>query len=118
MILYIIKLHGLNNKRKEIFQTVCELVDSMVKCPGCKRADIYRDMEDRNIVYLVEEWKTKKSFEQYRESTSLSVLLGLETLLEEKIDIRQAVRCREKINTEVKKQEGKKEEHERIVLGL
>jgi len=118
MILYIIELHGLGNNRKEIFQTVSELVDGMNTCPGCNRADIYKDLDDGNILYLVEEWRSKKDFDRYRNSASLSVLLGLEALLDGDIDTKHAVKQRYKRIGEEKTHEGKKGDGEPVALGF
>ena len=95
MIITTIKIHGLKQKRKEIFQTLTELVDEMpAKQAGCLRANLYEDLENKDIHYLMEEWATRKDLEDYRKSGSLAVLLGLEALLVEEIDIKHAVLCK------------------------
>jgi len=59
---------------------------------GCLKAEIYQDLDDQNIFYLIEEWSTRKDLENYKASRLMAVLRGLETLLTESLQIRHAVR--------------------------
>ncbi|TKB26243.1 hypothetical protein FCL47_10945 [Desulfopila sp. IMCC35006] len=93
MIVTTIKIHGLSRKRREIIQTIKGLADQVVKDEGCTSADFYQDMENKDIFYLLEEWKTIEDLERYLNSRSLAVLLGLDNLLAERLEIKHAVKC-------------------------
>lgn len=94
MILTTIKVHGQTTKRKEIIQTIRELAGRMVEDEGCLKADLYMDLEDKDTFYFMEEWCTKSDLEKFKNSKSLAVLLGLESLLVEGLEIKHAVKCR------------------------
>jgi quinol monooxygenase YgiN len=99
MILTTIKVHGQSAKRKEIIQTINELAGRMAEDKGCLKADLYIDIEDKDTFYFMEEWSTQDDLEKYKNSRSLSVLLGLETLLVESLEIKHAIKCEaEEIN--------------------
>lgn len=101
MIITTIKLHGLPQKRKEIEQTITGLADGMAKYEGCHNANLYQDMHDKDIFYLMEEWKTAVDLERYKKSKSYAVLFGLESLLVEALDIKHAVKCiSKKVNSD------------------
>ena len=104
MILTTIKVHGQPAKRKEIIQTINELADQMAEEEGCLKADLYNDLEDKDTFYFMEEWSTKKDLDKFQNSRSLSVLLGLESLLVESLEIKHAAKCiSEKINEQPQK---------------
>ena len=86
MIITTIKLHGLPQKRKEIVQTITGLTDGMAKYEGCHKANLYQDLHDKDIFYLMEEWKTAVDLERYKKSKSYAVLF-------EALDIKHAVKC-------------------------
>ncbi|MGB3210816.1 MAG: antibiotic biosynthesis monooxygenase [Desulforhopalus sp.] len=94
MIITTIRLHGLPQKRKEIIQTVRGLADQMAKDDGCNYADFYQDLHDKNVFYLMEEWKTASDLENHKKSKSYAVLFGLEALLVESLEIKHAVKCK------------------------
>ena len=99
MILTTIRVHGKTSKRKEIVQTIKDLADKTAKDKGCLKADLYMDMEDKDTLYFLEEWNTKRDLEKYKTSKSLAVLLGVEALLVESLEIKHAVKCEsEEIN--------------------
>lgn len=73
-------------------QTISGLAKQMVICEGCLKADIYVDIEDKDILYLTGEWSKKKDLEDHVQSKSYAVLLGLETLLVESLGISHAIK--------------------------
>jgi quinol monooxygenase YgiN len=93
MILTTIKVHGQTAKRKEIIQTIRELAGRMTEDKGCLKANLYMDLEDKDTLYFMEEWRTRSDLEKYKNSKSLTVLLGLESLLVEGLEIKHAVKC-------------------------
>ena len=92
MIITTNKIICQKGKRKEIVQTIKGLVEQLIQEEGCVNADLYQDLDDKDILYFTEEWQTKKALENYKTSKSLAVLLGLETLLAESLEIKQAVK--------------------------
>lgn len=99
MILTTIKVHGQSAKRKEIIQTINELAGRMADDEGCLKADLYIDIDDKDTFYFMEEWSTLGDLEKYKKSKSLTVLLGLESLLVEGLEIKHAIKCEwEEIN--------------------
>ena len=71
------------NNRKEILQTVYRLSELDLKSKGCLKAEVWKDVSDKNILYLVEEWSSDKDMEKHNQSKSMAVLCGLQFLLVE-----------------------------------
>ncbi len=77
------KLHFNSKNRKEISQTVYRLSELDLKSQGCLKADVWKDVSDKNILYLVEDWSSAKDMEKHNLSKSMAVLCGLRYLLVE-----------------------------------
>lgn len=92
MIITTIKIHCRRDKRKEIVQTIKGLTEQLTTDGGCLRADLYQDLDNKDTLYFTEDWPTRKDLEKYKTSKSMSVLLGLETLLAEAVEIKHAVK--------------------------
>ena len=92
MIITTIKIHGRPEKRREILLTLNGLTKQMIRDGNCVRTDLYQDLTNRDIFYFTRECRTKIDLEKYMTSKSLAVLLGLETLLEESLETKHAVR--------------------------
>jgi len=92
MITTTIQINGRSGKQKEIAQTIKGLTEQVTDYTGCLRAELYQDLDDQNIFYLIEEWSSREALERYKASRLMAVLLGLETLLTESLLIRHAVR--------------------------
>jgi quinol monooxygenase YgiN len=73
--------------RKEVSQTILSMIEPMGKEKGCLSYDVFCDMEDENIYSLIQEWKTRKNLNRHIASKNFSVLLGLESLLNEPMEI-------------------------------
>lgn len=92
MLITTIKLHGRPEKRKEIMQTLKGLTRQLAKDRGCLRADLYQDIDDKDTLYVIEEWRSQEDLDRYKSSRSLAVLLGLESLLVKPAEIQHAVK--------------------------
>lgn len=92
MIITTIKIHSRTQKRKEIVQTIKGLTEQLTKDGVCVKADLYQDLDDKDTLYLMEEWQSRKDLEKFKTSKSLAVLLGLETLLADSVEINHAVK--------------------------
>jgi len=83
MILLIIRMKVLSEKRMELSQTIASLVVSIRTEKGCERCDFCQSMEDENELCLLGEWDTRNNLKDHLESESFSVLRGALNLLRE-----------------------------------
>ena len=83
MILVIIRMMVLTEKRKELSQTIASLIGSIRTEKGCQRCDFCRSMEDENELSLIEEWDTPENLKRYLKSERFRVLRGAMNLLKE-----------------------------------
>jgi quinol monooxygenase YgiN len=75
-------------KRKEFFQTIRALVHSTREEKGCIGCRIYQDMEVKNSISIIEEWKTEQDLATHIQSEHFSVLRGAINLLSKKSEIK------------------------------
>jgi len=61
MILIVIRMKVLSEKRMELSQTIFSLIGSIRKEKGCRRCDFCQSMENENELCLIEEWDTQKN---------------------------------------------------------
>ena len=83
MILIIIRMKVIPEKRKELSKTIASLIGSIRTEKGCKRCDFCQSMEDENRLFLLEEWDTQENLMGYLKSGRFRVLRGAMNLLEE-----------------------------------
>ena len=83
MILVIIRMKVLAEKRVELCQTMVSLIASLRTEKGCLRCDFCRSMEDENELRILEEWDTRKNLNNHLKSDSFRVLRGAMNLLRE-----------------------------------
>jgi quinol monooxygenase YgiN len=83
MILMNLRMKVLPEKRKELFQTVSSLVDSIRTEKGCISCNAYFSTEDKNELCLFGEWKTMEDLDAHLQSEPFKVLLGAMSLLKE-----------------------------------
>ena len=81
MILVIIRMKVLSEKRKELSQTIASLIGSIRTEKGCKRCDFYQSIENENQLNLLEEWDTEENLKSHLKSGRFRVLLGAMNLL-------------------------------------
>ncbi|MEN6616352.1 MAG: antibiotic biosynthesis monooxygenase family protein [Syntrophorhabdus sp.] len=81
MILLIIRMNVLSEKRVELSQTVTSLIDSIRTRKGCERCDFCQSMEDENELCLLGEWDTRENLEGYLGSEGFKILHGAASLL-------------------------------------
>jgi len=75
-------------KRKELLQTVQELIQRTRKQQGCISCHFYQDIENGNAFNLVEEWKRQVDLDKHLGSDHFGVLLGAINLLSEPTEIK------------------------------
>ena len=83
MILAIIRMKVLSEKRMELSQTIASLIGSIRMEKGCNRCDFYQSIEDENELLLLEEWDTQENLMTHLKSEHFKVLRGAMNLLKE-----------------------------------
>jgi quinol monooxygenase YgiN len=83
MILVVFRMRVLEEKRKELSQTISSLIGSIRTEKGCQRCDFCRSMEDENELFILEEWDTEGNLKGHLKSEHFRVLRGAMNLLQE-----------------------------------
>jgi quinol monooxygenase YgiN len=83
MILVIIRMKVLSEKRLELSQTIGLLIVSIRTEKGCQRCDFCQSMEDENELWLLEEWDNQKNLMSHLKSRCFRILRGGMNLLKE-----------------------------------
>ena len=87
MILVIIKMTALPTKRKEVFQTVQALIQSIRRVKGCTDCSACQDVENENSFCMIQGWENKRALNKYLQSDLFDVLLGTKNLMSEPWEI-------------------------------
>ena len=87
MILVIIRMKVLAEKRMELSQTIASLIGSIRMEKGCNRCDFSQSNEDENRLFLLEEWDTEENLMGHLKSRRFKVLRGAMSLLREPYEI-------------------------------
>jgi quinol monooxygenase YgiN len=88
MILVIIRMKVLSEKRLELSQTISLLIVSIRTEKGCKRCDFCQSIEDENKLWLLEEWDTQENLKDYLKSGRFRVFRGAMNLLKEPYEMK------------------------------
>ena len=83
MILIILRMNVLSEKRMELSQTMASLSGSIALEKGCNRCNFCQSVEDENRLFLLEEWDTKENLMTHMKSEHFRVLRGAMNLLKE-----------------------------------
>ena len=83
VILVIIRMKVLAEKRRELSQTIVSLIGSLRTEKGCLRFDFCQSMEDENELCILEEWDTREDLDRHLKSERFRVLRGAMNLLRE-----------------------------------
>jgi len=83
MILVIIRMKVLPEKRMELSQAITSLIGPIRTEKGCLRCDFCRSMEDENELHILEEWNTRENLNSHLKSDRFRVLRGAMNLLRE-----------------------------------
>ena len=83
MIVVRISMQVLPEKQKELVQTILSMSFSMEKAKGCLSYALFCNLEDKNLLNLLEEWRTRKDLERHLRSDIFGALLGTKSLLTE-----------------------------------
>jgi quinol monooxygenase YgiN len=83
MILALIRMAVLPEKRMELSQTIVSLMGSIRTEKGCSRCEFCQSTEDENQLFLLEEWDTQENLKRHLKSGRFKVLRGAMNLLRE-----------------------------------
>ena len=83
MILVIIRMKVLSEKRMELSQAIVSLIGSIRMEKGCRRCEFCQSLEDENELCLLEEWNTQENLNSHLKSERFRVLRGAMNLLQE-----------------------------------
>jgi len=83
MILLIIRMNVISDKRMELSQTIASLSALIRMEKGCQRCDFCQSSEDGNRLFLIEEWDTRENLMTHLKSDHCKVLRGAMNLLKE-----------------------------------
>jgi quinol monooxygenase YgiN len=81
MIVVKIAMNVLQEKQKELVQTILSMIGPMENEVGCLSYALFCNIENKNLLNLLEEWQTRKDLDRHLRSEMFSVLLGTKSLL-------------------------------------
>ena len=83
MIIVKITMNTLIENRTEVMQTLLSMIEPTQNGKGCVSCHVFRDMEDKNVFSLIQEWETREDLDDHIKSDRFSALLGTKSLLSE-----------------------------------
>ena len=83
-----ITMNVLPEKQKELVQTLLSMIGAEEKEAGCLSYALFRSIEDKNLLNLLEEWETREDLERHIRSERFSVLLGTKSLLAKPLELK------------------------------
>ena len=83
MILVIIRMKVISEKRLELSQTITSLSGLTRMEKGCRRCDFCQSIEDENQFFLLEEWDNQENLMTHLKSEHFRVIRGAMNLLQE-----------------------------------
>jgi quinol monooxygenase YgiN len=83
VILAIIRMKVLAEKRKELAQTILSLIGCIRAEKGYLRCDFYQSLENENELCIFEIWDSRKNFNSHMKSERFHVFRGAMNLLQE-----------------------------------
>ena len=87
MTIVRITMNVLPEKQKEMVQTLLSMIGIMKKAAGCRSYVLFSNIEDKNLLSLFGEWKTRKDLDNHLKSEIFSIFLGTKCLLKEPASI-------------------------------
>jgi quinol monooxygenase YgiN len=83
MILIIIRMKVLSEKHMELSQMMPSLCSSIRMEKGCRRCDFCQSVEDKNRLFVLEEWDNQENVMTHLKAEHFSVFRGATSLLRE-----------------------------------
>jgi quinol monooxygenase YgiN len=81
VIIVRITMNSFIEKRTEVMQTLLSMIEPTENRRGCLSCHVLRDVEDKNVFSLIQEWETREDLDDHIKSARFSVLLGTKSLL-------------------------------------
>ncbi|MHB8845708.1 MAG: putative quinol monooxygenase [Nitrospirota bacterium] len=88
MIETTIKMTVPVEKRKEVLQTIKAILGPIRREHGCISCNCYVDVENEQVLFIEEEWRSEEDLENHLRSDQFGVLNGAMGLLRVEPDIR------------------------------
>jgi len=87
MVVVTFKLYSKYRNRLEVKQSLHGIAAKVKKLDGCNGTEVYQDMEDDNIFFMVEKWHKQRHLDDHMKTSLFSALLGIRGLLTKEPDI-------------------------------
>ena len=81
MVIIIIEMTALTEKRLELEQTLAALMESTRKEKGCLSHNVFKDIENDNSLSLIQLWQSREDLDDHLRSDTFTVLMGTRYLL-------------------------------------
>jgi quinol monooxygenase YgiN len=91
MFFVTLKLHGKPENVIEITQTLNAVANKLKKVEGCVDVQVYKVLNDENILFITEEWEKQGNLEKHMKSDLFAALLGTKGLLVKPPEVRLMV---------------------------
>jgi quinol monooxygenase YgiN len=88
MFFVTLKLHGKPENVIEITQTLNAIANKLKKVEGCADVQVYKVLNDENILFFAEEWEKQVNLEKHMKSDLFAALLGTKGLLVKPAEVR------------------------------
>jgi quinol monooxygenase YgiN len=83
MIVATIRVRITGENRKELMQTFHSLSEPIQSESGCRSCRVYREVGNGEAVIVIEEWETRKHWNNHLCSDGFAVMIGAMSLLKE-----------------------------------
>ena len=87
MVIVIIKMSALPEKRLELKQTLQALTESTRRETGCLSHSVFQDIENDNRFSLVQTWENQAVLDNHLRSDEFTVLMGARSRLSQSAEI-------------------------------
>ncbi len=86
MILLLIKIHSIPEKRTELLQTLRLLEEGTRGSPGCLGHEWYQSAEQPDVLVLFEQWETREHLRRHHRSEIFRVFAGAVRTLTDRLE--------------------------------
>ena len=87
MVVVTFKMHCKTEKLLEIKQSLKGIAEKVKKLEGCKSTKVYKDTDNENIFFLVEEWHKRRHLDDHMKTSLFATILGLKGLLKKEPEV-------------------------------
>jgi quinol monooxygenase YgiN len=74
VIIFRTTMNVFSDKRTEVMQTLLSMIEPIENVRGCLSCHVFRDIEEKNVFSLIEEWETREDLNNHIKSDRFSVL--------------------------------------------